>query len=119
MEHLFAAGDVALAQTDDHGNHALMSCQHAMSMGRYAGHNVAADLLGQATLNYEQELYVTCLDLGPWGAVYTEGWERSVMMQGDEAKALKRQINSEWIYPPRPSRSATLEAADPRRSVVA
>ncbi|MNO77226.1 NADH dehydrogenase-like protein [compost metagenome] len=119
VEHLFAAGDVALAQTDDHGNHALMSCQHAMSMGRYAGHNVAADLLGQATLNYEQELYVTCLDLGPWGAVYTEGWERSVMMQGDEAKALKRQINSEWIYPPRPSRSATLEAADPRRSVVA
>jgi len=116
---VFAAGDVALAQVDDQGNHALMSCQHAMNMGRSAGHNVAADLLGLPTQAYSQPVYVTCLDLGPWGAVYTEGWERQVKLQGAEAKALKRRINTEWIYPPQPSRKAALEAADPQRVVVA
>jgi len=116
---IFAAGDVALAQTDDEGNHAMMSCQHAIDMGRYAGHNVAADLLGMPTLNYDQAFYVTCLDLGAWGAVYTEGWQREVKMVGAEAKALKVKINTQWIHPPLASRSATLAAADPQRSVVA
>ncbi|MDF3934186.1 NAD(P)/FAD-dependent oxidoreductase [Pseudomonas citronellolis] len=118
-EAIFAAGDVALAQLDDAGNHALMSCQHAMNMGRSAGYNVAADLLGLATQDYTQAFYVTCLDLGAWGAVYTEGWDREVKLVGAEAKALKRQINGEWIYPPLPSRSAAREAADPQRVVVA
>lgn len=116
---VFAAGDVALAQTDDEGNHALMSCQHAIDMGRYAGHNVAADLLGLPTLHYKQPFYVTCLDLGAWGAVYTEGWQREVKMAGADAKALKVKINTQWILPPLASRSATLAAADPQRSVVA
>ncbi|MFJ7795705.1 NAD(P)/FAD-dependent oxidoreductase [Pseudomonas sp. NPDC096950] len=116
---VFAAGDVALAVLDDHGNHAMMSCQHAMNMGRYAGHNVAADLLGLPTLPYEQPFYVTCLDLGSWGAVYTEGWDREIKLVGDEAKALKHKINSEWIYPPRPSRTDALASADPARKVVA
>ena len=116
---VFAAGDVALAQTDDAGNHALMSCQHAIDMGRYAGHNVAADLLGLPTQNYSQAFYVTCLDLGAWGAVYTEGWQREVKMAGADAKALKVKINTQWIHPPLASRSATLAAADPQRSVVA
>ncbi|ANI15468.1 pyridine nucleotide-disulfide oxidoreductase [Pseudomonas citronellolis] len=119
VDAVFAAGDVALAQVDDAGNHALMSCQHAMNMGRSAGYNVAADLLGLPTQAYAQPVYVTCLDLGPWGAVYTEGWERQVKLQGAEAKALKRQINTQWIYPPQPSRKAALEAADPQRVVVA
>ncbi|MDF3840605.1 NAD(P)/FAD-dependent oxidoreductase [Pseudomonas citronellolis] len=119
VDAVFAAGDVALAQVDDAGNHALMSCQHAMNMGRSAGYNVAADLLGLPTQAYAQPVYVTCLDLGPWGAVYTEGWERQVKLQGAEAKALKRQINTQWIYPPLPSRKAALEAADPQRVVVA
>jgi len=119
VDAVFAAGDVALAQVDDAGNHALMSCQHAMNMGRSAGYNVAADLLGLPTQAYAQPVYVTCLDLGPWGAVYTEGWDRQVKLQGAEAKALKRQINTQWIYPPQPSRKAAREAADPQRVVVA
>ncbi|MCY1344933.1 NADH dehydrogenase-like protein [compost metagenome] len=116
---LFAAGDVAHAQLDEHGNHALMSCQHAINMGRYAGYNVAADLLGLPTLAYTQEQYVTCLDLGSWGAVYTEGWAREIKLQGADAKALKRQINTAWIYPPQADRQAALAAADPAVSVVA
>ncbi|WP_395408246.1 NAD(P)/FAD-dependent oxidoreductase [Pseudoduganella sp. UC29_106] len=118
-EDVFAAGDVAFAATDDLGNHAMMACQHAIDMGRYAGHNVAADLLGVATLPYKQPFYVTCLDLGPWGAMYSEGWDRQVKLPPGEAKALKRRINTEWIYPPLASRSATLAAADPNLSAVA
>ncbi|WP_321930787.1 NAD(P)/FAD-dependent oxidoreductase [Paraburkholderia guartelaensis] len=116
---VYATGDVAYAATDDEGNHTMMSCQHAMNLGRSAGHNVAADLLGLEPIPYSQPKYVTCLDLGPWGAVYTEGWERDVKMKGAEAKKLKRQINCEWIYPPGADRTAALAAADPLRIVVA
>jgi NADH:quinone reductase (non-electrogenic) len=119
VRNIFATGDVALAATDDEGHHAMMSCQHAMNLGRFAGHNAAADLIGQATIPYSQPKYVTCLDLGPWGAVYTEGWEREVKLAGAEVKNLKRRINSEWIYPPRADREEILAAADPARTVVA
>ena len=119
VDGVYATGDTAFAATDNEGNHAAMSCQHAMGLGRSSGHNVAADLLGLAPIPYSQPFYVTCLDLGPWGAVYTEGWERVVKMEGAEAKALKHQINSEWIYPPRADRAEALAAADPRRAVVA
>ena len=60
---IFAAGAVALATTDDEGNHAMMACPHAINMGRYAGHDIAADLLGLATVTYGQPFYVACLDL--------------------------------------------------------
>jgi NADH dehydrogenase len=116
---IFATGDVALAMTDDLGHHALMSCQHALTMGRYAGHNVAADLLGRPTIPYRQPHYATCLDLGGWGAVYTEGWDRSVKLIGADAKALKRMINTSVIYPPPPHRAAALAAADPEAKLVA
>ncbi|WP_321846461.1 NAD(P)/FAD-dependent oxidoreductase [Paraburkholderia bannensis] len=116
---VYATGDVASAATDDVGNRTLMSCQHAMNLGRSAGHNAAADLLGLETIAYSQPKYVTCLDLGPWGAVYTEGWEREVKLSGQEAKQLKQRINTEWIYPPRADRAEVLAAADPRRIVVA
>jgi NADH dehydrogenase len=116
---IFATGDVALAMTDDLGHHALMSCQHALTMGRYAGHNVAADLLGRATIPYRQPFYATCLDLGGWGAVYTEGWDRSVKLIGADAKALKQMINTRVIYPPPPDRAAALAAADPEAKLVA
>ncbi len=119
LDNVFATGDVAYAATDDEGHHALMSCQHAMNLGRYAGHNVAADLLGLSAIPYTQTRYVTCLDLGPWGAVYTEGWDRVVKLAGAEAKQLKHKINTEWIYPPRANRAEALAAADPRRIVVA
>ena len=118
LDNVFAAGDVAYAATDDGGNHALMSCQHALNLGRYAGHNVAADLLGLSAIPYTQTRYVTCLDLGPWGAVYTEGWDRVVKLAGADAKQLKRRINTERIYPPPANRAEALAAADPRRLIV-
>ena len=109
LAYLYAAGDVARANTD--AEHvALMSCQHAMPMGRFAGHNAAAALLGLPKLPYGQERYVTCLDLGPWGAVFTNGWQREVVAIEDEAKARKRFINGEVIYPPSGDREAILAA---------
>ncbi|CAJ92877.1 Enzyme [Cupriavidus necator] len=119
VEAVFATGDCAYAATDDEGNFATMSCQHAMNLGRSAGHNVAADLVGAAPIPYSQPKYVTCLDLGPWGAVYTEGWNRQVKMTGGVAKALKTRINTEWIYPPSANREEALALADPRFIVVA
>ncbi|MGO0633606.1 NAD(P)/FAD-dependent oxidoreductase [Pseudomonas sp. SAR267] len=112
---VYAAGDVAYAACDNQGNFALMSCQHAIPLGRYAGNNAAAELIGVAPMTYSQPKYVTCLDLGAWGAVYTEGWERTVSPPTDkaEAKLLKAQINSIWIYPPMADRTAALAAADP------
>lgn len=112
---VYAAGDVAYATCDALGNPAMMSCQHAIALGRHAGNNAAAELIGVALMAYSQPKYVTCLDLGAWGAVYTEGWDREVSPPEDkaEAKALKRQINSVWIYPPAADRAAALAAADP------
>lgn len=104
--HVFVTGDVACAATDDAGHQALMSCQHALSLGRVAGYNAAADLLGLPLHAYSQPKYVTCLDLGPWGAVFTEGWDRQVVLERAEAKALKRDINTKWIYPPSDRESA-------------
>jgi NADH:quinone reductase (non-electrogenic) len=119
VDDVFAAGDVAFALTDDEGHHALMSCQHALTMGRFAGNNVAAAVVGHPTIPYSQPRYVTCLDLGGWGAVYTEGWDREVKLVGSDAKALKRMINEKVIYPPLPDRSAALAAADPEAKLVA
>lgn len=110
---IYAAGDTAYAATDDLGNHALMTCQHAIPLGRHAGNNVAADLLGVAPTPYRQPKYVTCLDLGAWGAVFTEGWEREVKLVREEGKQLKTQINTVWIYPPVADRAVALAAADP------
>ncbi|MBI1179621.1 MAG: NAD(P)/FAD-dependent oxidoreductase [Alphaproteobacteria bacterium] len=115
---VFVAGDVALAATDDDGNTALMSCQHALKLGRVAGHNAAAELAGLPLHPYSQALYVTCLDLGPWGAVQTEGWDRRVVLTRGEAKALKREINTKWIYPPAPDRQAAFTLADPAYEIV-
>ncbi len=119
VDDVFVTGDVAAAATDDAGHTTLMSCQHALSLGRIAGHNAAAELLGLPTMPYSQPKYVTCLDLGPWGAVYTEGWERAVKLERAEAKALKRSINTEWIYPPAADRDTAFAAADPAFVVVA
>ncbi|MCU1730414.1 MULTISPECIES: NAD(P)/FAD-dependent oxidoreductase [unclassified Pseudomonas] len=110
---IYAAGDTAYAASDDLGNHALMTCQHAIPLGRHAGNNVAADLLGVAPVTYSQPKYVTCLDLGAWGAVFTEGWEREVKLVKEEGKQLKTQINTVWIYPPVAERAVALAAADP------
>ncbi|WP_085633252.1 MULTISPECIES: NAD(P)/FAD-dependent oxidoreductase [unclassified Pseudomonas] len=119
QDDIFATGDVAYAATDDIGNFALMTCQHAISLGRHAGNNVAAQILGVEPTPYSQPKYVTCLDLGAWGAVYTEGWDRQVKLEKEEGKSLKTQINTQWIYPPAADRAVALAAADPMIPVVA
>jgi NADH dehydrogenase len=113
QEHIFATGDVARAASDDIGNFAMMTCQHAIVLGRHAGNNVAAQILGVAPTPYRQPKYVTCLDLGAWGAVYTEGWDRQVKLVKQEGKSLKTQINTVWIYPPAANRESAWAAADP------
>ena len=112
---VFATGDAARAACDNDGNYALMSCQHATRMGAFAGNNAAAELLSVPTRPYHQEGYVTCLDLGEAGALFTTGWERKVAMVEDVAKKTKREINTVWIYPPRAVRAAALASADPER----
>ena len=117
--NVFATGDSAFAACDELGNHALMTCQHAIALGRSAGNNAAAQLLGVTPVPYSQSKYVTCLDLGAWGAVFTEGWDRQVKLVRHEGKALKTQINTQWIYPPIADRDVALAAADPLIPVVA
>lgn len=49
-----------------------------------------------------------------WGAVYTQGRERKLVMQGERAKRTKRFITRELIYPPtNRNRNAILQAAAP------
>jgi NADH dehydrogenase len=96
---VFVAGDAAAADTGD-GHRTLQSCQHAGQLGRVAGENAARDLLGLPLMPYTQLRYVTCLDLGRSGAIFTQGWERRVEKTGEEAKAVKRRVNTQAIYPP-------------------
>ncbi|MDF2823765.1 MAG: h16 [Mycobacterium sp.] len=110
---VYAAGDTAAALVEE-GHFAMQSCQHATPFGKFAGHNVAADLLGLEQVPFAPNPYVTCLDLGPAGAVLTTGWDRDVQMTGSEAKAFKHRINTEWIYPPVDDEAAILEQADYR-----
>src|SRR5262245_4458061 len=111
--NVFAAGDVGWALLG--GRHAsVMACQHGRPMGRFAGHNVVCDLFGLPMLPVHIAWYVTVLDLGPWGAVYTEGWDRHVVMKGEAAKKTKRVINCQRIYPPLTrNRQEILAAAAP------
>lgn len=99
LDGVFAAGDVARAMVDaEHAS--VMSCQHARPMGRFAGHNVVCDLLGLPPLAMQIDYYVTILDLGRWGALYTQGWDRQVRLHGPAAKQIKQEINGVRIYPP-------------------
>lgn len=115
---IYATGDMAHAKTDDAGNTALMTCQHAIQLGKFAGHNAAASLLNIAPYPYRQVNYVTCLDLGAWGAVYTEGWEQAVKSVRDEAKKIKIAITNELIYPPAADKTVAFAAADPLAKFV-
>jgi NADH:ubiquinone reductase (H+-translocating) len=107
---MYAAGDVAVARMDDE-HFSVMSCQHGRPMGRYAGYNVISDLFGKPLLTLRIPWYVTVLDLGPAGAVYTEGWDRTVVAQGAQAKTTKETINTVRIYPPLTGNRADLLAA--------
>lgn len=117
VDGVFAAGDCASAPADDLGHRTVMSCQHARPMGRLAGHNAVCDLLQrpEQRIPFYAPDYVTILDLGPVGALYTEGWERGrVVASGAEAKTIKQTINEKRIYPPhKPDRDAMFAAAAP------
>ncbi|MXN66655.1 NAD(P)/FAD-dependent oxidoreductase [Stappia sp. GBMRC 2046] len=102
---IFAAGDTANVLADD-THEVFMSCQHAMPLGQFAGHNALRDLLGLPTRAFRKEFYATCLDLGPWGALFTTGWNREIQKAREEGKEMKRQINTQWIYPPSPDLGA-------------
>ncbi|KAK5047505.1 hypothetical protein LTR84_006602 [Exophiala bonariae] len=117
-EAIFATGDTAFAATDEQGHHAMMSCQHAIPLGRAAGYNAAADLLKLENRPYMQPAYGTCLDLGPWGSVICDGWERNVKISGPQGKAIKQWINGTAIYPPKADKAAAFASADPDLAAV-
>jgi NADH dehydrogenase len=111
VKTVFATGDTARAAADDLGNIAPMTCQFAIRLGAFAGHNAAADLLGLPTEAYHQKTYVVCLDLGSAGAIFARGWNPQLEQTGETAKATKREINTVWIYPPAPDRAKLFAAA--------
>lgn len=108
---VFATGDTAKVAADDLGNIAPMACQFAIRLGAFAGHNAAADLLGLPTEAYHQKVYGVCLDLGSSGAIFAQGWNPRLEQTGETAKAIKREINTVWIYPPAPDRARLFAAA--------
>ncbi|POX37993.1 dehydrogenase [Streptomyces sp. Ru73] len=116
VPEVYAAGDTAAAPAED-GHTVTQSCQHATPLGKTAGHNAAADLLGLDRAPFAPDPYVTCLDLGGAGAVLTKGFDRVLNdLPAAEAKARKRAINESWIYPPVDDAEEILRAADHRVS---
>jgi NADH:ubiquinone reductase (H+-translocating) len=116
VRDVYAAGDVALAMADDE-HPALMSCQHAIKLGQFAGHNAMNQLLGRLTVPYRQPAYRMCLDLGRAGAVITEGWEYKVLKSGMAAKVHRREINRVWAaLPTARDRGALLAFGEPGTS---
>ncbi|TYK52476.1 NAD(P)/FAD-dependent oxidoreductase [Actinomadura decatromicini] len=107
---VFVAGDAARAAFDDEHT-VLQACQHATPLGKVAGYNAAADLLGVPPRDFTPGPYVTCLDLGAAGGVFTRGWDRRVMASGAAGADIKRRIN-QAIHPPVDDASAILAAAD-------
>jgi NADH dehydrogenase len=105
---VFAAGD-AVVVDDGTGHAVLQSCQHALQ-GRFAGENSARDLAGLPMEPFRQPNYITCLDLGRSGAIFTRGWERTVERVGADAKRTKQRINTVAIYPPPATRPQDLIA---------
>jgi NADH dehydrogenase len=49
--------------------------------------------------------------------VFTRGWDSKVELSGEKAKTLKREINTQWIYPPRANREDAFKAAEWARKV--
>jgi len=96
--NIFAAGDIG-ASTPDGLHRAPMSCQYAIPTGILAGHNAAAVVLEVPLIRFERTDYVTCVDLGESGALFTQGWDRNVALTGAEAKQVKQAI-MQMIVPP-------------------
>jgi NADH dehydrogenase len=110
LPEVFVAGDAAAAVFD--AEHLVMqACQHATPLGKTAGYNAAADLLGVPLRDFTPGPYVTCLDLGGAGGVFTRGWDRRVMASGADGAVIKKRIN-QAIHPPVDDASKILAAAD-------
>ncbi|QYN39702.1 FAD-dependent oxidoreductase [Pseudonocardia sp. DSM 110487] len=110
LPDVFVAGDTAAAAFD--ADHTVMqACQHATPLGKVAGYNAAADLLGVPPRDFTPGPYVTCLDLGGAGGIFTRGWDRRVMASGADGAEIKRRIN-QAIHPPVDDAAAILAAAD-------
>jgi len=110
LPEVFVAGDTAAAAFD--AEHTVMqACQHATPLGKVAGYNAAADLLDLPLRDFTPGPYVTCLDLGGAGGVFTRGWDRRVMASGAEGAAVKKGIN-QAIHPPVDDAAKILAAAD-------
>ncbi|MEU6777575.1 FAD-dependent oxidoreductase [Nonomuraea angiospora] len=110
LPEVFAAGDTAAATFD--AEHTVMqACQHATPLGKVAGYNAAADLLGVPPRDFTPGPYVTCLDLGGAGGIFTRGWDRRVMASGAAGKEIKQGINQR-IHPPVDDAAKILAAAD-------
>ena len=121
LDGVFAAGDIAAAPTED-GNETVMSCQHGRPMGRTAGYNAACDLIGNNMISLRFNPYVTCIDLGSFGALLTAGYDRRLVETGEAAKERKTTTNRINIYPPKPANRRSLMAAaapvvEPKRSM--
>jgi hypothetical protein len=112
IDGIFATGDTAYAAIDK-GNHTLMSCQHAMPLGTAAGHNATANLLVLPAFSYSHPCRGMCLDLGPFGAVVGEDWEREVIFKGKDTKPINQFINDTLIYPPKDTLEEAFGGADP------
>ncbi|KAJ7897835.1 FAD-dependent pyridine nucleotide-disulfide oxidoreductase [Mycena leptocephala] len=113
LQHIYATGDTAHIAVDDKGHLALQSCQHALYMGKAAGNNVMADVLGLPLAPYRQPHYTMGIALGTWGGVFAVGWEQRIESVKEEAQKVKTYINTEVIYPPPPDRAKLFAAADP------
>ncbi len=109
LPEVFVAGDTAAAAFD--AEHMVMqACQHATPLGKVAGYNAAADLLGLPLRDFTPGPYVTCLDLGDAGGLFTRGWDRRVMASGAAGADIKRRIN-DHIRPPLDDPAKILAAA--------
>ncbi|KAJ7637164.1 hypothetical protein FB45DRAFT_457567 [Roridomyces roridus] len=118
VANVYATGDAAHVAADDEGHLTLMACQHAMNLGKAAGNNAVADLLDLPQHPYSQPFYVTCLALGPWGALFSRGWDREVDLVKEQGYKMKKYINTQLIYPPAPNRAEALAAADPAIQLI-
>ena len=99
VDGVFAAGDAARTMADPE-HVAPMSCQFAIPMGDRAGRNAMADLTGREPTAFRPPPYVTCVDLGEWGGLFTQGWDRQVHLAGFWGTKMKETINTRMIYPP-------------------
>jgi len=118
LDNVYATGDTAHVAADDEGHFALQSCQHAIILGKISGQNAISDLLDLPQVPYSQPIYVTCLALGPWGALFTTGWDREVSLVREEGYEMKTEINTRLIYPPPSNRAEALAAADPAQPLT-